>query len=391
MFPVVTAPGASRAGGRAVGTVARERLILSIRNYAATFAWCGLDWREVKKMAQPFAAVIGGMKGPYIDEMRGLADGAGVSFDDILALNVRTELLPGTFGQPLLREAQKQRLLAIDRNHKLGIEYPTIRPSAPSDHAVDVGECTALAISKFVSVEGVTWLAQNWDWLGWQRPALIVLQMPTVTTLTEAGMLAKIGVNAQGLAVGLNIMKSNLDGRTSPGVPIHVTLRHLLARFDDIPSAQAWLQTQTFSSSSNIIAADAAGNVASFEISPRGCEVVMATDGIVSHTNHFLTSSCADIESNLGSSLSSEPRYACVNAHIGQWRMKREKPGLAQIKTVLTDRSQGAQSICRHPDLSLPPELRVESVAGIAINCNARVMHIAPNLPDTVPFSAISA
>jgi isopenicillin-N N-acyltransferase-like protein len=34
---------------------------------------------------------------PLVEEMRGLADGAGVDFRDILALNVRTEIAYGMF------------------------------------------------------------------------------------------------------------------------------------------------------------------------------------------------------------------------------------------------------------------------------------------------------
>ena len=33
----------------------------------------------------------------YLDEMHGVAEGAGVAFDDILALNVRTEIAFGAF------------------------------------------------------------------------------------------------------------------------------------------------------------------------------------------------------------------------------------------------------------------------------------------------------
>jgi isopenicillin-N N-acyltransferase like protein len=389
-FPVIVAGGERFAAGLQYGKAARTRVRLSIMNYAATFAWCGLGWDETKTRARAFRQVIGDLDGELIDEMRGLAEGAGMGVDDILALNVRTEILPAEFGLPLRRAGRLKRAHALARNAGIGLDHPDVDAAPPlrslDDH---LSECTAIGVSKSKGAQGVTWLAQNWDWLGWQREALVVLKHANLCTLTEAGMLAKIGVNAHGFAVGLNILRSTEDGLGKLGAPVHIVLRLLLERCDGIPAAQKWLKSCQFSSSSNIMAADASGRVVAFELSPRGAMMVNDTDGMVVHTNHFLSESATEFEGNLGATLSSHPRFQCMSKFASEWQTQAHRPGLEDFKRALSDTSQGSASIARAPDVSMPAELRVESVASIIINCNEKTMHIAPQVPTPEGFTQV--
>jgi isopenicillin-N N-acyltransferase-like protein len=155
----------------------------------------------------------------------------------------------------------------------------------------DWGECTALAVLPAASKDGHTWLAQNWDWIGEQRASLVVLRITDDDgtqriTLTEAGMLAKIGLNDRGVGVCLNILRSNDDGR-KPGMPVHVLLRRLL-ECDSVDDACAVAQSVTHGASSNILVADADGHAASLELSPRDVAIVAPANGTLAHTNHYL-------------------------------------------------------------------------------------------------------
>lgn len=391
-FPLVVVGGEPFDAGNAYGRRARTRIATSILNYAATFAWCGLDWEEVKQRARPYRTVIGDYHGEFVDEMRGIATGAGVTTEDIIALNVRTELLPDSFGAPLRRTARKLRGEALMRNATRGLDHPGVSaaPSLRSPEDSLFSECTSIAVASSASKDGATWLAQNWDWLGWQREALVVLKSAQFTTLTEAGMLAKIGVNAHGLAVGLNILKATDEDGVRTGLPVHITLRALLEMCPDVPTAQVLLSKQKFSSSSNLIAADAAGNVACFELSPRGCALVPPTDGIVFHTNHFLHYACTAFEGNLGASVSSGPRYECISRFVEKWKKEGIRPSLRALKTALSYQDgQSARNLARRPDMTLAPELRVETVASIAIDCTTRTLHIAPQVPTVDSYTQI--
>src|SRR6185436_6792371 len=199
MFPIVDVSGNAFERGRMHGERARARVERSIANYAHLFAFCDIAWEEAQRRALAYRDAIGGLDASLLDEIEGIAAGAGRKPGEILALNARTELLPPTY---------------------LG------KAGAPS------GECTAIAVRAHASATGGTLLAQNWDWLGAQREALILLRVPEsdhpgFLTLTEAGMLAKIGMNTLGFGICLNILRSVDDGKRT-GVPVHVLLRALL-------------------------------------------------------------------------------------------------------------------------------------------------------------------
>lgn len=56
-----------------------------------------MDWDEVKLLALKHQPYLQDNWPQYVSEMRGVAEGAQVSYEDILALNVRTEIAFGAF------------------------------------------------------------------------------------------------------------------------------------------------------------------------------------------------------------------------------------------------------------------------------------------------------
>ncbi|MCZ7536254.1 MAG: hypothetical protein M5T61_10210 [Acidimicrobiia bacterium] len=84
----------------------------------------------------------------YIEELGGIARGSGLPFNDVLAMNVRTELI----------FAAKARLAREQR-----------------------GECSSFAILPARSVTGHTVIGQNWDWLPDCADSLVVLEAVQMT------------------------------------------------------------------------------------------------------------------------------------------------------------------------------------------------------------------
>lgn len=389
MFPCIdTLPARSaHARGHLYGQEARGRIQHSVVTYARLFAACGIDWADACARAMRFESVIAQVDTDLMAELQGMAQGSGQSLASLMALNCRTEILPSTFfsDQPQLAHA------ALAANHAAGL--PDWLADAPWDHALQDGECTAMGVSAAASRSGQAWLAQNWDWMGRQRQALVVLhtQGPSgqsITTLTEAGMLAKIGINQSGFALGLNILRSVRDG-SRLGLPVHVLLRHLL---DCRSVAQARERLQAlqadvglgFGAASNVPCADAQGQVACFEVSPAGWAEVSPTDGVVVHTNHFVCGALLAEQAPMGPALSSHQRLSTASQHALQ------KPiGQAELEHFLRDESDGFLSICRSPDPSVPPESRVESVAGIVMHTQPAAMWLACDVPSRVAFEAV--
>lgn len=375
MFRVIEVSGPAFERGRQHGERAREGVERSIATYARLFAHCGMDWHEAQERAAPFRGVIGKFDAALLEEIEGIAAGAGRSVGEILALNARTEILPPSYpGDP----APQAKALA-GRNRDAGVP--------------DWGECTALAVPRGASATGGTLLAQNWDWLGQQRSALIVLRTNEddgtgVLTLTEAGMLAKIGLNSHGFGVCLNILRSRDDG-THPGVPVHVLLRALLRR-RSVADAIEFAGGLVFGASSNVHCADVSGDCAGLECSPRGLYVLRGSGATLSHTNHFLCTDAQACENALAPSLSTRPRLARADALVGELTRASPRLAVADLQRVLRDESDGYLSICRRPDPSLALELRLESVAGIVMELDKRVMHIAPGIPSETRFTAVA-
>lgn len=354
--------------GRLHGTLARPRIERSIATYARLFAYCGIDWKDAQQRAARYRETVGHLDAELLEEIEGIAAGAGRGVEEILALNARTEILPPSYpGEASPRWQQVQEI-----NRGAGIP--------------DWGECTAIAVQPGRSATQACLLAQNWDWLGMQRAAVALVRTresdgPSCLAFTEAGMLAKIGLNDHGLGVCLNLMRSRRDGLHA-GVPVHVLLRAMLKR-KTVAEAIQLASSVTHGGSSNVLCADRSGDVASLELSPSGVEIVRSEDGVLCHTNHFLMPAGRSGEAPRAPTLSTEQRLERIQALA---REHRGAIAVDDLQAMLRDESEGAMSICRHPDTQLPYEARVETVASIVMELARGVMHVAPDVPSKVPY-----
>jgi isopenicillin-N N-acyltransferase-like protein len=94
----VLASGSPHTIGLTHGTTAKFSIHGSITFYKALFqSKCKMCWPTVKSFALKYQSYLEQNFPQYIEEMSGVAEGAGVSYEDILALNVRTEIAFGAF------------------------------------------------------------------------------------------------------------------------------------------------------------------------------------------------------------------------------------------------------------------------------------------------------
>jgi hypothetical protein len=102
-IPRVRVAGTPYERGRQYGAQARTRIHRSVQAYQRVFAhYAGWDWPAVRRAAAGFEAPVAAFRPAYLDEMRGLADGAGLDLADVLAINVRT-------ARPRSRPASRNR------------------------------------------------------------------------------------------------------------------------------------------------------------------------------------------------------------------------------------------------------------------------------------------
>lgn len=374
MFPMITLTGDAQTRGREYGRQTAALVRHSIASYARLFAYRrGVDWEQIQRETQPYAAALADFAPDLLAEMQGIAAGADVSTEAIIALNARTELL-----------ASSDR--SVDGPHR---GYVAAMARNRANAAPEHGECTVVAALPAATRNGTTLLAQTWDWNGDQRAACVLLRIqapgrPTLLTLTEAGIVAKIGLNSAGVGVCLNILRSHADGER-PGIPIHVLLRAVL----DTPSvtaAQELVSEVQAGASSCITLADAEGRAVSLEITPNGIGVLPPQDGLLAHTNHCVSPDTYAGACPLDPISGSVPRYDRAQALLSA---QHGRIDVAALQAVLRDHEAAPLCICRHPDSEQAAPERTESVTGVVMDLNARVMHVAPGLPCQVAFTAV--
>lgn len=377
MFPIIEVSGSAYERGKQYGTAAAMQTRHSIRSYAELFAYrLGLNWHVMCDKAQAYAKLIENTAPALMDEMRGVADGADVDLMEVVALNARTELLAGIGTGTKHANAES----AIQQNEKL----------MQTDMALAMNECTAVAALPSATKNKHTLLAQTWDWMGNQRAACVVLRAQgddgaDYATITEGGMLAKIGLNQHGIAVTLNILASKSDGKKA-GFPVHLILRSVLNQ-KDFESAERFIHSIAPSASSCITIASAEGKVASFEVTPTHVVAMQPRDGVISHTNHCMAELTQGDECAISKLSSTKERISRADTLLSQQRGKIDEVSLIQI---LRDESDGEQSICRHPNMQLPTCDRVETVLGAVMNTTTRTIDIADDVPSRVSFERIS-
>ena len=376
-IPRVRVAGSARERGRQYGVQARDRVHRSVQAYREVFAYyAGWDWDTVRRAAAGFEAPIAGFRPAYLEEMRGIAEGAGLDLADVLAINVRTEVM----------YAAKARLAPLAARTP---PTPPI-PQAPQPPA----ECSAFAVVPAPGQPGATLIGQNWDWLLHARQTLVVLEVtqeegPDFVTVVEAGLLAKAGLNAAGLGLVTNALVTEADVG-APGLPYHVLLRAILD-CETVTQALEVLQAGPRSSSANYLIAHASGAALDVEAAPGDFTrlyPLYPDQGVLLHTNHFLAPGLAPVDVSLWAMPSSAVRLQRLRAGTGQ-----PGPGCAltldHFRALLADHADYPHSICSHPDPADHPLEQGATIASLLMDPNAGHLWLAPGNPCEVAYQPL--
>ncbi|MGZ8601878.1 MAG: C45 family autoproteolytic acyltransferase/hydrolase [Actinomycetota bacterium] len=356
-WPVVRAFGGPRERGRAYGEGARDRVHGSIDLYSAVFAhYTGMEWSRVRHRAAAFIEWIEATDEQLLPEIEGIAEGAGVEAEDVLALNVRTEVM-------------------------FGLDARAARAAAK--------ECTAIAAAPPRSAGARVLVAQNWDWKPPARDTCVLLAMrphgrPGFVTLVEAGLLAKCGMNEAGVGLAANALTSSRD-RGLPGVPFHAILRRMLtsASFDEAVRAVTGSHR---ASSANYVLGSRDGRVIDLEVAPGGPDMAWRVEGpMVCHANHFLRPDRPFKDLARLEGRDSFDRH--VSAERSTDAVEAIDP--AAIELALrehADPQRGDGSVCAHGDPSLPPEADYVTVASVVMDLTAGTLRLTEGNPCETPF-----
>jgi isopenicillin-N N-acyltransferase like protein len=359
-YPHVRVAGTADQRGEQYGEQARERVHRSVGAYREVFAAvAGWDWDKVRREAARFEAPIADYRPHLLAEVRGIARGAGLDFLDVLAINVRTEVM----------FAAKARQAAA-----------TARP----------GECSAFAVAPAPGRIGPALVGQNWDWLPHAADTVVVLEArqddaPDFVTVVEAGLLAKTGMNSSGLGLVTNALVT-ADDIGEPGLPYHVLLRAILD-CENVSDAITALQAGFRSSSANYLLAHRDGVAVDIEASPGDFERLYflypgSEDGILLHTNHFLADRFARRDVSVWVMPDSPVRLQRLRAGV----QAAPDHSLAAFEMLLSDHANYPSGVCCHLDPRFAPADQGMTVASVMMDLSAQVMRISDGNPCTTPY-----
>ena len=350
-FPFVSVSGAPYERGRQYGSVLRDRVKASAQLYGKTLDDLGYDSGRKTALIKAFATEIGAFAEDYLEEMRGIADGAGIPFEDVVMINARTEVI-----------AQARR------------EAENADPEDDPDDG-----CTGAVILAERSATGALIHGQNWDWRAECAETAIVLRVrrddgPDFLTFVEAGGLARCGLNAAGIAITANYLESDRDYR-QPGVPLSLIRRKVLEQ-EHFALAMRAVATTPKVCSNNMMLSTAEGFAIDFECAPDEAFPIYPADGLIVHANHW--------QSPIALAKLKETGIPSVpESYYRDWRVRKlleqagPKLSTDDLKTALFDTFGTPYSVCRPPRPGSAGNLSA-TVSMVIMRPSKGVMEVAP-------------
>jgi isopenicillin-N N-acyltransferase-like protein len=335
--------GPPRERGLAYGRAAGERIAKGIGHYGAQLAKSGLDEARFAKLVARFLPRVEAFDATYVTEMRAIAEGAGQPFEAIMLLNARTEIL---------KLAQ--------------------RPDDAPDG------CTGVVALPIATADGQVIHAQNWDWKADCVETAVVLRIhrddgPDILTFSEAGQLARCGMNAAGIALTANYLQCERDYRDI-GVPLALIRRKILEQ-ERFALALHAAYTTPKSAANNLMLSHANGLGFNFECAPDETFPVANGDGLLVHANHWQSPVALSKLRDTGVLTTPDSLYRDLRVR-DLLRDHIPRISVDRVKLALFDDLETPWSVCRPPRLNLGG-VQVATVAMIVMEPGAGRMQVA--------------
>jgi isopenicillin-N N-acyltransferase-like protein len=329
-YPLFRARGAHRELGRQHGEQAASRIKAHLE---VICAHSRITRPELRRRALRFRPLFAKHCPHLLEEMEGLAEGAGIEPAEAMACNIRGEI------------AQAKE-----------------------------GGCTAYAIGRGGAAAGEIIAGQNSDMTSEVIPLAYVLHLrpegkPEVLMWTFGGMIGYHGLNSAGVAHFANALGGGPESRFA--MP-HYPVKRMMLECGTVEEAAGLLRSVPLASNGNYVMCDGAGNILDVEATTAGPEIIRDRgDGFLAHTNHFLCSRYARKENFDRSWQDSFPRMERMTALI---RSRYGSLAVEDLKRFLSDHSGRPTGICRHNGES-------RTVASLIAEPARRRMHVAVGNP----------
>ncbi|MEU7045660.1 C45 family peptidase [Streptomyces varsoviensis] len=385
-IPLIEISGSPRERGRQYGEAARPQIETALAFYRASFAKTpGLAWHEVTRRAELWLPCVEDFAPDLLEELRGVAEGAGAGLLDLMALNARGEIVydrtfarMGTTGEePGGAEAA-------------GAEHGGRETAKADGQEPDADGCSSFALLPPAAGDGHVWCGQNWDWRTGAEPTLVALRIvqpprPTVIMVVEAGQIGRHGANSAGIALNAN----GLGGRFGDeiGVPQPFIRRRILdqANYKDALQVPFTARQQI---PTNLLLTHRDGIAIDLETTPGRHQWLYPQDGMLVHGNHYQAPVPPQLERTYRPfSVDSLYRVPIIEAAL---RRARDRAESAEVRKVieegLADHFGLPHSVCNHPVEETDPLLHTSTIASNIVDLTTGEYHVVAGLPCRSPY-----
>jgi isopenicillin-N N-acyltransferase-like protein len=351
---IITMEGGPKERGFQYGSSAKSLIQTNVETYQRQFKrFTRLDWEQIKANASSWIPIIREYDSEIMEEIEGIASGAERTVEEIVALNARYEFaitpLSGRFDRECTSFAAT--------------------PDAPSSTTVILGE--------------------NWDFRSKFKETCVLLNIkqtekPNILTHVEAGTVAHKGLNSSGLGLCINALLSNKDS-VNPGVPLVSVVARRLLNSETIRDAIHSVTKAKRSASINYMIAHAGGEAIDLEVTPNDITILYPEEGILTHSNNFLTPNI-DLK-DLGKTVFPDSLIRWNRMR----RLLRQKKRLdiKSIKSATSDHFDYPSSICRHPDPRLHPDDQFETITSVVMNLKQRRLYMTEGNPCKKQYKSV--
>jgi len=346
-LPLIRIKGSPRERGQQQGESARPQIVRALDRYRTVIPKATkLTWEEALRETQKFLPYSEEAFPQFVEEIRGIAEGASVPFHEIWILNCYEEL--------------------TDVQHRMW-------------------GCTSLSVRSDHTADGHVLLAHNEDWNSVDHDTVYLVHAepddgPAFIGMTYGPLLANIGLNAEGIAVAINSVYPN-DGRV--GVPRILFSRAVLSACTIGQAIRACVP-KLRAGGYNYLLADAHGELYSVETSATTHDILYGHGGWLAHTNHYLAPKMQALE---------EPgTYAGSHVRLNrvQRLLKVQFGGVTVegLQDILRDHVNYPNSVCGHQDLKEPPHERQMTIVSLVMDLSEQVIWAAPGPPCENQYAA---
>lgn len=342
------------------GSKAKDKIEHNLEVYFRRFKnETKLSRDQVLDRAAKYLPVIRRGSPDYARAMEGVALGSNRKLLEIVALNVRYELMYSQFA-------------------KIGLK--------PLPRA---GGCTAFGVAPEATVNRHVILAQNWDWIPQVESVFLRVRSergPNILTFTEAGVVGgKIGLNSEGLGLLINGLITDKDDWERLQKPFHVRCWEIL-HSKTLKEAVSKITRGKRSCSANFLIGQqerlGSGEIVDVESSPEKTRVIHCKDSVLSHANHFLDPDKLGVKQVLDDErLSTLHRFERINQLLEPIRDRTKKLSGKRAEAMLRDHDGRPESVCRHPNPAFPIDERYETVVSIVMDLYTHRMKATTRSP----------